>query len=93
MVYHARMGRKPEWVSENLTWLYEKLNITDHRNIKVWPIVQAHDDPYEISAGEFDQVLKFGLQDPATGVMMFTSRSVAESRDKMDIVKKNYLVN
>lgn len=90
MVYHARMGRSPEWVRDNLKWLYHRLNLAQNPDIKVWPIVQAHDDPHPIVPGEFAQVLKFGLEEPSSGVMMFTSWAVAENPDKIEVMRKLY---
>lgn len=90
MVYHARMGRGPEWVQENLQWFYSNLQLKEQEKYQVWPIVQAHNDPYEISAEEFGEVMNYGLQDPATGVMMFTSHSVAESAEKIEVMRKIY---
>src|SRR6266850_119641 len=53
MVYHGRMQRRPEWVGENVEWLSRKVG----NRAKIWPIVQAHNDPLEISADEFEKVL------------------------------------
>lgn len=90
MVYHARMGRNATWVKENLEWFYNRIQVNTQDQYQVWPIVQAHDDPDLISAEEFGRVLKYGLEDPATGVMMFTSRSVAENPAKIEVMKNIY---
>jgi len=90
MVYHRRMGRSPEWVQENLTWFCKKLNIRQGSIQKVWPIVQAHNDPVAISPEEFEKVLLYGLSAEATGVMMFTSHSVAEDPAKTEVMRRVY---
>ena len=56
----------------------------------VWPIVQAYDDPARISPEEFGTILSYGLSAGATGVMMFTSQSVAEDPGKTEAMKRFY---
>jgi len=90
MVYHARMGREPEWVEENIRWFCSKLNIGKSNYPKVWPIVQAHNDPGIISREEFEQVLQGGLAGGSTGVMMFTTYAVAEYEGKTEVMKNVY---
>jgi len=91
MVYHGRMGREPEWVGENVAWFCEKLSIENDVHTKVWPIVQAYDDPYEISGEEFEIVLEGGLNSESTGVMMFTTNAIAEKPEKIEVMKKMYM--
>jgi hypothetical protein len=90
MVYHRRMGRSPEWVKENLAWFYKRINVRSRDYPRVWPIVQAHNDPVPISSAEFETVLVYGLSAEATGVMMFTGNSVAEDPAKTEVMKKVY---
>lgn len=90
MVYHGRMGREAVWVKENIEWFCQRLDIKADRYPKVWPIIQSYDDPNIISADEFEKVLRCGLGAEATGVMMFTSNSVAENDKKTEIMKKVY---
>lgn len=90
MVYHGRMGKSPEWVKENIEWFCKRLNIKAGGFPKVWPIVQSHNDPNIISAEEFEKVLRYGSGAEATGVMMFTSNSVAEDAKKVEMMKKVY---
>jgi len=90
MVYHGRMGKRPEWVKENIVWFSKRLNIKAGRSPKVWPIVQAHNDPNIISAAEFEKVLQYGSEAGATGVMMFTSNAVAEDVKKIETMRKVY---
>lgn len=90
MVYHGRMGRSAGWVEENITWFCERMKIKNNQWPKVWPIVQAYDNPSKISAEEFETVLKGGLSSCSSGVMMFTSRAVAEDSTKTEVMKKVY---
>ena len=90
MVYHGRMERKPEWVKENIDWFCKRLDVRAGLYPKVWPIVQAHNDPGIISAAEFEKVLRYGSGSTTSGVMMFTSNSVAEDTGKIDVMKKVY---
>jgi hypothetical protein len=90
MVYHGRMGRSAEWVGENIEWFCNRLEVKPGEFPKVWPIVQAYDDPEVISAEEFGRVLSYGAGSGSTGVMMFTSNAVAESPAKSEIMKQIY---
>lgn len=90
MVYHGRMGRTTDWVGENIDWFCREMNIKPGAFPKVWPIVQAYDDPEIISHEEFEKVLVYGLSSGSTGVMMFTGNSVAENEKKIETMKKVY---
>jgi hypothetical protein len=90
MVYHERMGKSPEWVKDNIEWFCKRLNIKAGMFPKVWPIVQAYNDPNIISAVEFEKVLRYGSGAGATGVMMFTSNSVSENEQKIEALKRVY---
>ena len=90
MVYHARMGRKPNWVKENINWFCNLLDIRNDSYPKVWPIVQAHNDPGIISKEEFETVLNGGLTSKSSGVMMFTTYAVAEDEGKIEVMKNVY---
>ena len=90
MVYHGRMGKDTEWVRENIEWFCKRLDIKSDTYPKVWPIVQAYDDPDVISEEEFEKVLRYGSGSEASGVMMFTANSVAEDRGKTEIMQKVY---
>lgn len=86
MVYHGRMGRPPEWVGQYVEWISKRLP----RNVKIWPIVQAHGEPAEISPEEFNLVLRLGLAGRSTGVMMFTLGAVAQDPAKMKTLRALY---
>ena len=90
MVYHGRMGRPPEWVKDNIEWFCNNLELKSGSFPKVWPIVQAYNDPNEILPNEFEAVLQYGSGSCATGIMMFTASSVADSPEKTETMKKVY---
>ncbi|MCA1759754.1 MAG: family 10 glycosylhydrolase, partial [Bacteroidales bacterium] len=90
MVYHARMGRNPGWVEENITWFCNRMNIENEGSPKVWPIVQAYNNPYTVSANEFETVLKSGITSKSSGVMMFTTRAMADDEKKIAVMKNLY---
>ncbi len=90
IVYHARMGREPVWVEENIAWFCQRLTIQENTFPKVWPIIQAYDNPYEISASEFETVMRGGLSSCSDGVMMFTTNAMAKSEEKIAVMKKIY---
>ncbi len=86
MVYHERMGRPAGWVEENIRWFGEKLEVHPGDQLKIWPIVQA----YRVLPEEFGLVLKAGLSEASSGVMMFTGDAVAEDEAKVKVMKKVY---
>ena len=91
MVYHERMGRSPEWVAENIQWFNNKLDIKGNEYPKVWPIVQAYNNPGVVSAKDFEMVMLGGLSAGSTGIMMFTTYAVAEDEEKTATMKKIYM--
>ncbi len=93
MVYHERMGRSPEWVAENIQWFNNKLDIKGNEYPKVWPIVQAYNNPGVVSAKDFETVMLGGLSAGSTGIMMFTTSAVAEDEEKTKMMKKIYGVS
>jgi hypothetical protein len=90
MVYHERMGREPAWVEENIRWFCERLGIKNGASPKVWPIVQAYNNPGIVSATDFETVLKGGLSGKSSGVMMFTTRAMADEEEKIAVMKRVY---
>ncbi len=90
MVYHARMGREPVWVEENINWFCNRLNINPNTSPQVWPIIQTYNNPYIISANEFEIVMNGGLSGESSGLMMFTTNAVADDLQKIQVVKKIY---
>jgi len=90
MVYHKRMGRKPQWVQKNIEWFSNKINMNSETRLKIWPIVQAYNNPGVIDPKEFETVLKGGLSGASTGVMMFTTTAVAKDEGKIEVMKNLY---
>lgn len=90
MVYHKRMGRPAAWVGESVAWLAGAVSAAPGRPPRIWPIVQAHNDPGTVSAEEFAEVLRLGASGGSTGVMMFTIGSVAQDPAKMKALKAAY---
>jgi hypothetical protein len=90
MVYHARMGREAGWVSENIIWFSNRMDIGKDSFPKIWSIVQAYNDPWIISNEEFETVLMGGLAGKSSGVMMFTTHAVAEDEGKTEVMKNLY---
>ena len=94
MVYHGRSGHSPQWVEDNVRWLSEHLDLKGRveERLKIWPIVQAWNDPEgaSVSPEEFEKVLRAGLSGGATGVQMFTLGAVAEHDGKMAVLKRVY---
>lgn len=88
MVYHGRMGKSPAWVKENIEWFCKRIECKTDGFPKVWPIVQAYNDPTVITPDEFEKVLRYGAGSRATGVMMFTSNAVAEDEGKIEVLRK-----
>ncbi|MBI2425895.1 MAG: hypothetical protein HYV27_23930 [Candidatus Hydrogenedentes bacterium] len=91
MIYHGRSGKSPDYVREYVAYFSEKhgVSIEPGTYPKLWPIVQAHDDP-RIEPDEFEAVLRHGLIAKSTGVMMFTIGSVAADAGKMAVMKQVY---
>jgi hypothetical protein len=92
MPYHGRSGMWPEYVRAYVEYFSERYPIRTEPGEfpRLWPIVQAYDDP-PVPPEELAQVLRGGLAGRSTGVMMFTSASVAESPGKLEAVRRVYL--
>jgi hypothetical protein len=91
MVYHGRMERSPDWVAQNISWFSNAVDLRANEFPKLWPIVQAYNNPNVISATEFGTVLRGGLEGQSTGVMMFTTNAIAEDEEKIEMMKQIYL--
>ena len=90
MVYHGRMERHPEWVGDNIQWHTKKLEDQLNDGARLWPIVQAYNDPKVISDEEFETVLKGGLSGRSSGIMMFTTRAIADDPAKIEVMRRLY---
>lgn len=89
MLFHKMKDRPTEWVSEYTTWLGSIIDATDNDPL-VWPIVQAHDNPEEVTPGEFRQVMLEGSKPPTSGIMMFSDQALLDNPDKIEVMKKLY---
>jgi hypothetical protein len=58
--------------------------------VKIWPIVQASGEPKQIPAAEFEAVMRQGVSGGADGIMMFTTRAVAEDPAKTGVLRRLY---
>ncbi len=65
------------------------MEIKNGASPKVWPI-QAYNNPGIVSSVDFEIVLKGGLSGKSSGVMMFTTRALADEEEKIEVMKKVY---
>lgn len=91
MLFHKMKEREPEWVSEYTSWLGDLIEGSVENKPLVWPIVQAHDSPVEVSPEEFLQVMVEGSKPPSTGIMMFSDRSLLDNPEKIDVMRQFYI--
>lgn len=92
MPYHGRSGMSPEYVREYVEYFSARHQLFTEpgKYPRLWPIVQAYDEP-PVPAEELAKVLEYGLAGKSTGVMMFTSGSVASDPEKLEAMKRIYL--
>jgi len=90
MIYHGRMGRRPEWVKEYLEWLQQAIISKNGMGAAIWPIVQASNEPVTISPLEFRKVMTMGASAPSTGIMMFSTGAFQEDSLKIEVMKDLY---
>jgi hypothetical protein len=90
MLFHMMKDRPVEWVGEYLEWLDRLTGAGANQSPKVWPIVQAHNNPGTISPEEFRQVMHEGSKSPSTGIMMFSDQSLLQDPGKIEVVKELY---
>lgn len=91
MLFHKMKEREPGWVSEYTFWLGDLIETSVEDKPLVWPIVQAHDSPVEVSPEEFLQVMVEGSKPPSTGIMMFSDRSLLDNPEKIDVMRQFYI--
>jgi hypothetical protein len=91
MLYHGRSGKTPESVREYVEWFSEQYPVQTRsgKYPQLWPIVQAHDEP-RVPPQEFEKVLRYGMSGKSSGVMMFTTASVAGDERKMAAMRRVY---
>jgi hypothetical protein len=90
MLYHGRMGRKPEWVKAYLEWFQQEIIAHHGPGAAVWPIVQASNEGAVVSPAEFRRVMMMGATRPASGIMMFSTHAFREDTLKIDVMKDLY---
>lgn len=93
MPYHGRAGLSPEYVREYVEYFSGRYPVQTEPGAypRLWPIVQAEDNP-RVTPEELEQVLRYGLSGKSTGVMMFTTTSVAEDPGKLAAMRRVYEV-
>jgi hypothetical protein len=94
MPYHARFGhpQNPAWIARQTRSLGTLLNLTGAPGEKqqIWPIVQLADWGPMVSAEQVPQIIDYGTQLPATGVMVFHWSGVSQQWDKVNAMGRAY---
>lgn len=91
MPYHGRSGMPLSYIKDYVEYFSQRHQVytePDHYP-RLWPIVQAYDEP-RVEPEELATALAYGLAGKSSGVMMFTSGSVAEDPGKIAAVKQVY---
>ena len=91
MLFHKMKDRSPEWVGEYTNWLGGVIEASVENEPLVWPIVQAHDNPVEVTPEEFRQVMVEGSKSPSSGIMMFSDQSLLENPEKIKAMRQLYV--
>ena len=92
MLFHKLSDRPVNWVGEYTSWLDAVSSVTLYENKpEIWPIVQAYNNPTEVSPEEFKKVLELGSSTPSSGIMMFSDRALLDDPRKLEIMKVMYL--
>jgi hypothetical protein len=90
MLFHHMKGRPTSWVGEYVSWLGQTLKVEQGGKLKIWPIVQAHNNPGVVSPEEFRKVMIEGSKFPASGIMMFSDQSLLEDPEKIRVMRELY---
>lgn len=91
MLFHKMKDRQPHWVGEYIQWLGAYTASEKNAKPLIWPIVQSHNNPSEVSPEEFSKVLNEAMKPPASGIMMFSDQSLLENPEKIEVMKQVYL--
>jgi len=91
MLFHKMKDRSPEWVGEYTNWLGGVIEASVENEPLVWPIVQAHDNPVEVTPEEFRQVMVEGTKSPSSGIMMFSDQSLLDNPEKIKVMRQLYV--
>jgi hypothetical protein len=88
MPYHARFGHPtdPAWIARQTQSLGKLLNLkgAPDEKQKIWPIVQLADWGETVAVEQIPQVIDYGTQLPATGIMVFHWSGVSQQWDKVE---------
>lgn len=90
MIYHARMGRDPKWVTAYLEWMQTEIISKEPGKAAIWPIVQASNEGRTVKPKEFRDVMTRGMARPSTGIMMFSTSAFSDDTVKIDVMKEIY---
>ncbi|MDA1215135.1 MAG: hypothetical protein O2955_21765 [Planctomycetota bacterium] len=94
MPYHARFGHSedPAWIARQTASLGKLLDLkgaTEEKQ-KIWPIVQLADWGETVDVEQVAQVLDYGTQHPATGIMVFHWSGVLQQWEKVESLGMAY---
>ncbi len=94
MPYHARFGHasNPAWIARQVRALGEQLKIQGKPSEakQIWPIVQVSDWGERVPVEQVEEVLAYGSQQPATGIMVFHWSGVSKEWEKVEALKRAY---
>lgn len=94
MPYHARFGYAddPEWIARQVQWLGGYLGIEGRpgERHRIWPIVQIADWGDPVPVTQIDEVLRYGVQPPSTGVMVFNWSGLRKSPEKIAVIGQTF---
>jgi hypothetical protein len=94
MLFHHMKDRPVNWIGEYTTWLDSVCNsIRPEKKPKIWPIVQAHNNPGEVIPKEFREAMLQGSSFPSSGIMMFSDGALLQDQRKIEIMRDLYLVD
>jgi uncharacterized lipoprotein YddW (UPF0748 family) len=94
MLFHHMKDRPVNWIGEYITWLDSVSNsILPENRPEIWPIVQAHNNPGEVSPTEFREAMLQGSSFPSSGIMMFSDGALLQDPRKIEIMRELYLVD
>jgi hypothetical protein len=90
MLFHKMKDRPVSWVGEYTNWLGNLVDKSAENRPLIWPIVQAHDNPGEVTPDEFREVMMAGSGKPSSGIMMFSDRALLDNPDKIDVMLEHF---
>lgn len=94
MPYHARFGhaKDPAWIARQTQQLGKLLDLkgAPDEKRKIWPIVQLADWGETVASEQVTQIVDYGTQRPATGVMVFHWSGVSQQWDKVEKLGEAY---